>query len=299
MPDTVLDNLEEKELQEDLAKQCENVLQKITESDRPLSVLVTGGSQAGKSSLVRVSFGEDAAIGANGQRIATGSDGRPVTQDVTSYTNPQRTLELIDTPGLEKNISSRIVERIQEQLKQKKLQPSIVWVVLNYQSSMEDVELELVKLAPGKPVIIIVNKCDFLYKRKCELQHDSKCLEQFDQLRREELPPWMQKSVGLMSKRDRLLEWKAKHDDVRRIIIMSLGDNDQFDDEDQYDGPIGLDILLEATYGCLDDVGRIQLAALQQHSKLGKIQASVAIIVASMATAGGRYAYFVCKTTIN
>ncbi|CAF1378604.1 unnamed protein product, partial [Rotaria sordida] len=68
---------------------------------------------------------------------------------------------------------------------------------------------------------------------------------------------------------------------------MSLGDSDRCDDDDdESDSPIGLDILLEATWGCLDDVGRIQLAEIQQNSKMGNITASVAIIVAAIASAG-------------
>lgn len=270
---------EEHELEENLSAQYDSVFNSIASKNYRLSVLVMGGSQAGKSSLVKIVF--------NNENIPTGSDGRPVTQDIGVYNDPKDNFQLIDTPGLEKDVNKDIVARIKNQLEERHLQPSIIWIVLNTQTSIEDVELELIHVAPNTPVIFILNKCDFLQKRKTYLRENPHCLENFDQLDVSQLPEWMTKNQ-VMKKRQRLLNWREDHKDrVKRIVITSLPSGDCDDDTDDPDKSIGLEALLEATFGCLDDVGRIRLAEIRKNSQDGKISGSVAIITASAATATG------------
>lgn len=286
---TLIDS-EEKELFEVLDQQSNLISTALTKSKRPLSILITGGSQSGKSSLIEAFFGADVALSINGQRLSTGatSNGSPVTQDVGCYRIPASNLELIDTPGLEKNVDANIVARIQKQIQQQKLKPAIIWIVLNYFSSMENVELDLVKLVPKVPVIIVVNKCDFLQKRKKEINQDPTCLSNFDEFKDDKLPAWMAKYTKLLNIRKRLLDWKKQHDQVRRVLIMSLGDPEEYDEnDDPAHEPIGLDVLLEVTWGSLDQIGRVQLAELHESSKISKINYSIAIILSAMASAGG------------
>jgi small GTP-binding protein len=283
---------EEAELLELLETQSASISQSLKPGGRPLSILVTGGSASGKSTLIKAIFGEKIASVVDGQKLATGadSDGKPVTQCVTAYRQTDPSLELIDTPGLEKNVNANRVEQIKREMKQKDLKPSIIWIVLNYSSSMEDVELDLIELAPDVPTIVIINKIDLLQKRKKEINETPECVERFDQLALSELPGWMQKAEGLMSRRKRLLKWKESHPRVRRVLIMSLGDPDMSDSTQYADfhEPIGLDVVLGATWGCLDDVGRVQLAELQNNSKLGKTKASGAIVLTAMVSSGGK-----------
>lgn len=273
--------LEEHELEENLSKQYDSIFQSLASNNYRLSVLVMGGSQAGKSSLVKVIF--------NDNQIVTGSDGRPVTQDIGVYDDPKGNFQLIDTPGLERDVTKDIVGRIGKQLKEKNLKPSIIWIVLNIQTSIEDVELNLVNVVPDTPVIFILSKCDFLQKRKRQLQNKPQWLEKFDQLNTNELPEWMTKSEHLMAKRKRLLDWRDIHNTrVKRIVITSLGAGDEDDDVDDPDTPIGLEAVLEATFGCLDDVGKIRFAEVQKNTRSGKNIGSIAIVLASAASAIGK-----------
>lgn len=283
-------DLEEKELEKNLAEQSDSILQSLSSKSGKLSVLITGGSQNGKSSMIKAIFGEEIAVDSKGITIATGKDGRPVTQNVSSYVNREGNFELIDTPGLERDVNKPIVKTIQNELKEKQLKPSVVWVVLNYQTSMEDVELNLVDLVPDAPVIIIVNKCDLLQKRIKFIQKDSECIEYFDQLAVNNLPNWMKNNEPLMAKRERLLCWKNSHERVRRIVITSLGSGEPYDENDDIDPeiPIGLDTLIQATWGCLDEVGRILLAQVQKSTKIGKLKGSIAIVLAAAASAAGK-----------
>lgn len=276
---------DEQELQENLAKQSDEILKQITSDTYKLSVLVTGGSQAGKSSIIKAIFGEEAAVGSDGKKIATGLDGKPVTQDVTSYVDPENHFELIDTPGLEKNVSVDRVSQIRRELEEKQFKPSIVWLVLNYNSSIEDVEYDLIELAPGTSVIIIINKCDFLQKKKEDIQKNPGCLEHFDELSENDLPEWMKKKQALMAKRNRVLEWKNKNKLVRRILITSMGSGEDDDDDE---APIGLETIIQVTWGCLDDVGRVLFAQLPLNTKINKIEGSIAIVLAAAMVAAGK-----------
>lgn len=272
---------EEHELEENLSKRCDSIFQSLASDKYQLSVLIMGGSQAGKSSLVKAVFGDE--------KIAIGSDGRPVTQDIGVYNDPKGNFQLIDTPGLEKDVTKDIVARIGKQLQVKKIKPSIIWIVLNIQTAIEDVELNLVNVVPDTPVIFILSKCDFLQRRKSQLQDNPHWLEKFDLLSVNDLPEWMNKKEHFMAKRNRLLNWRQNHNArVKRIVITSLGANDQDDDVDDPDKPIGLEALLEATFGCLDDVGRVLFAEAQQSGKIEKVNGSVAIILASTASAAGK-----------
>jgi small GTP-binding protein len=273
-------DVEEEELDNTMKEQSDLIFKKITQGERPISILITGASNNGKSSLVQAILGENTP-----EKLVVGYDGTPTTMDVTAYMTPDGKLEVIDTPGLEKKRDKNQIKQIQKQLKQKQLKPDIVCVVLNNSGSIEESELDLVNLVPEKPAIIVLNKCDFLHGRKEELKQDSTCLERFDLLEIDELPEWMRNNKALMGKRDRLLKWKPKNELVRRIVLTTLTDSLSETIE-----PIGVEAVIEALFSCLDKVGQVQFAQIQLSSKLGKIKASVAFITASVAAASGEYA---------
>jgi small GTP-binding protein len=275
-------NSEEKELHQELEAQSTDILAKISDPEYQLSVLIIGASQTGKTSLVANMFGTEASDSLEKLGIIIGKDGSPTTQDVRSVFLPELKLNLIDTPGLEKDRRVNRARQIVSEIRSKKLEPNVIWLVVNLQGSIEEVELELVKSFPNAPVLLILNKVDILQNHKTELNTDSRCLEQFDQLSKPELPQWMQKYNKLMAVRERLFNWQKNHVSIRRVLITSMkqeGDDD--------DNPIGLDEVYAATWSCLDTVGRITLTNTQQKSKRGKLALSVSTVLTAAAAAGG------------
>lgn len=73
---------EEKLLNHELNAQAKRVFDKIRDPNYQLSVLITGPSQAGKSSLIIEFFGQEINDGLDDMTSAIGNNGRPTTQDV-------------------------------------------------------------------------------------------------------------------------------------------------------------------------------------------------------------------------
>lgn len=277
---------EEKELHKEIEVQSNAILHNLTSFNYQLTVLITGGCQSGKTSLIRNFFGKDAAENLDKKGIVVGSNGAPTTQHVILHPLPDKHLNLIDTPGLEKDRTVNRARQVINEIRTKNLEPSIILIVLNYLSSIEEVELELVKSFPNIPVLLILNKVDLLQDYKTELANDSSCLEQFDQLSESQFPQWILDEDIFMKKlinvRKRLFKWRDNHVTIRRILITSLRS------ERKTDEPIGLDEVCAAMWGCLDAVGRTVFSSALQQSKRSKIALSVSIIMAAAASAAGK-----------
>jgi small GTP-binding protein len=253
---------DEKELEDLIRKDQDEAINKITNSNKPLFILVTGASNNGKSSIVSKVFGTNVGIGL---------DGASTTDGIKTYTCKEKRLLLVDTPGLEKKNNEGTVAKLRE------CKPDILWLILNYNSSIEQEELNIAMLFSDVPTIVILNKVDTLQMNKLT-DND---IEDFDS---EEavLPDKLTNNRKLMAVRQRLINWKlTKTANIRRIVIMSLRN------ELPTDQPVGIINLCEATWASCDYVAAVTFAQAQQVWQGDKIKGSIGIIIFSIALASG------------
>ncbi|EHZ4885743.1 50S ribosome-binding GTPase [Campylobacter lari] len=139
-------------------KKIEEVLKTITKEAKndignKLNLFIVGKSGVGKSTLINTVFGEDVA--------KTGS-GKPVTQEIESYTKDN--LTIYDTKGLE--LKGNEIEEIKEFLDNQKRknaedQIHIVWFCISESGRrIEDAEIELYNICKELdiPTMIIITK---------------------------------------------------------------------------------------------------------------------------------------------
>jgi GTP-binding protein EngB required for normal cell division len=123
------------------------------------NILLLGKTGVGKSTLVNAVFAKKLAL--------TGT-GKPITQDIKQYSQPDYPITLYDTPGLE--LTGRVIERLKNEVArlindQRKLPIEnhihVVWFCINEQSSrFEDSEEEWIKdiVKSEVPVIIVLTQ---------------------------------------------------------------------------------------------------------------------------------------------
>jgi tRNA U34 5-carboxymethylaminomethyl modifying GTPase MnmE/TrmE len=180
-----------------------------------MRILLIGYTSTGKSSLINYLAGSNVA--------AVSSDGLPMTQKIEEYFIPDLNLTLIDSVGLEKKRDNT------EKFKAFKnyRQPDFIWFLINYQSALEQDELNLIgELFPLIPTIIVVNFMDILQTLQDDIvfETDTRLNNQQYQIEKQ-----------------RLLKFKQSQTNVRHIIAMSLRS------EEQGDKPRGLKLLYETT----------------------------------------------------
>jgi small GTP-binding protein len=255
---------DEKELEESMRKDQDEAINKITNSNKLLSILVAGASSNGKSSIVSEVFGMNVGIGL---------DGAPTTNGIKTYTCKEKRLLLIDTPGLERKNNKETVAKLCQ------CKPDILWLVLNYGSSIEEEELKIAELFPQVPTIVILNKVDTLQINK--LTDDD--IEDFDSAEADVLPEKLKNNHKLMTTRQRLINWKLKKTaNIQRIVIMSLRN------EITTDKPVGIINLCEATWMSCDYVASVTFTQAQQVWQGDKIKGSIGIIIFSIALTSGK-----------
>jgi predicted GTPase len=177
-----------------------------------IRVLLIGYTSTGKSSLINYFVGNNVA--------PVSFNGLPVTQDMQEYVLPDLNLTLIDSMGLEKKRdNTEKLEKLREYD-----QPDFVWFLVNYQSSIEEDELNLInELFPLIPTIIVVNFMDILQTFDHEIDFETDNHRQYQ------------------IERQRLLKFKQNQTNVEHIIAISLRT------EEQDDRPRGLKLLYEKT----------------------------------------------------
>lgn len=177
-----------------------------------IRILLIGYTSTGKSSLINFFAGNNVA--------PVSFDGLPVTQDIQEYVLPDLNLVLIDSMGLEKKRDN--TEKL-EKLRECD-QPDFVWFLVNYQSSIEEDELNLInELFPLIPTIIVVNFMDILQTFDHDIDFETDTDQQYQ------------------IERQRLLQFKQNQTNVQHIIAISLRT------EEQDDRPRGLKLLYEKT----------------------------------------------------
>jgi tRNA U34 5-carboxymethylaminomethyl modifying GTPase MnmE/TrmE len=177
-----------------------------------IRVLLIGYTATGKSSLINYFAGNNV--------VPVSFNGLPGTQDMQEYVLPDLNLTLIDSMGLEKKRDN--TEKL-EKLRECD-QPDFVWFLVNYQSSIEEDELNLIKeLFPLIPTIIVINFMDILQTFDHEIDFE------IDNHRQYQI------------ERQRLLKFKQNQTNVQHIIAISLRT------EEQDDRPRGLKLLYEKT----------------------------------------------------
>lgn len=123
--------------------------------DSKPSVLVTGRTGAGKSTLVNKLIGEELAL--------TGA-GEPITLEFDYYTSDDLKIDLYDSPGWEggEQKATQFLQSTQKILSDKKDEIQMVWYVIDAQSTrLVDFEIELLKeLLSDKPIAVVLAKCD-------------------------------------------------------------------------------------------------------------------------------------------
>jgi tRNA U34 5-carboxymethylaminomethyl modifying GTPase MnmE/TrmE len=177
-----------------------------------IRILLIGYTSTGKSSLINFFVGNNVA--------PISFTGLPVTEDMQEYVLPDLNLTLIDSMGLEKKRdNTEKLEKLREYD-----QPDFVWFLVNYQSSIEEDELNLIKeLFPLIPTIIVINFMDILQTFDHEIDFETDNHQQYQ------------------IERQRLLKFKQNQTNVQHIIAISLRT------EEQDDRPRGLKLLYDKT----------------------------------------------------
>ena len=179
-------------------------------------VLICGSSNNGKSTLINNLFNKNVT--------QTGLDGTPTTTTLQIFPNETSKILYIDSAGLEKHDNKDKFVQLTS------IRPDLIWLVLNYVSSIETTELDISeKYFPNTPLILIINKVDILQQlniNPIELNNFDKCVpDQLNQFQR------------LISVRNRLIE----HQNAHRLVLLSLRE------DEENDKPIGLTNLLDIT----------------------------------------------------
>jgi predicted GTPase len=181
----------------------------------PIRILLIGYTSTGKSSLINF-FGRNnvAKVGLNGL---------PVTQNIEEYLLPKLNMILIDTMGLEKKQdNTEKLQRLREYCR-----PDFIWLLLNYQSSIEQDEFDIIhKLYPCIPTIVVVNFMDNLqmYDHDIDYETDTQLNNEY-----------------YRSLQQRLSQFKRSQNNVRHIVAISLR-SEELDDR-----PRGLELLYQKT----------------------------------------------------
>lgn len=180
------------------------------------SILVLGACNSGKSSLINSITGKiDCKIG---------HDGKPTTLKLQLAEFED--VVFIDTPGLPKSPAKIFSLKFSDNF-----EPDMIWLVLNFQSSIENDEFDIINTCADIPVVVILNKVDF-YKGE-DLGH-------FD------TNTFFMKRKHLASIYKRLNEEKTTHSNIRHIVLTSVKDEDDSDRE-----PVGIDRLQEIIKECI------------------------------------------------
>jgi tRNA U34 5-carboxymethylaminomethyl modifying GTPase MnmE/TrmE len=146
-----------------------------------------------------------------------------MTLEIKEYLLPDLNLILVDSMGLEKKRDN--TEKL-EKLKNC-CQPDFIWFLLNYQSSIEQEELNLInELFPSVPTIIVLNFMDILQTFDHDVDFETET---------------QQKNQNYQIEKQRLLQFKQIQRNVRHIIAISLRS------EEHDDRPRGLTLLYEQT----------------------------------------------------
>jgi len=253
---------DEQVLFEEIRKNQEEAVKNVMDQSKLLTILVAGASNNGKSSVVSHVFGRNVGIGL---------DGDPTTKYIRTWESKTKRLLLIDTPGLEKKDNKGVLAQLST------CKPDIIWLVLNFNSSIEQEELDIANVFPRVPTIVILNKVDTLVINTIK-DEDMKDFDSIDGV----LPDKLKANKKLMAVRQRLLNWKSSTSpNIKRILLMSLR-NDR-----PTDIPVGVLNLCEATWMNCDQVACMNFMQAQEAWKNDKIAYSIAAIVLATSLAIG------------
>lgn len=148
-------NYSNEQLRDTFNKEYESFAENIGKCN----ILLVGISGVGKSTLVNAVFGKE---------LAKTGTGKPITQDIRQYSQPDCPITIYDTPGLE--LTGRVIQSLRDEvatLIHQKRQLSIdnhihfVWYCINEQSSrFQNVEEEWIKdIAKLElPVIVVLTQ---------------------------------------------------------------------------------------------------------------------------------------------
>jgi len=120
--------------------------------------------------------------------------------------------------------------------------PNVIWLVVNYQSSIHDNELEILKFPNQIPIIIVINQVDLL--QELNISND-RILAKFH----EQLPDCLNGHQRLINIRQRLMTYN------KSMVILSLKQ------EEEFDRIIGMNNLIELTnqqFNIKTTISRIQ-----------------------------------------
>jgi len=233
-------NSENFHLKNNLAKVAHNIME-----DHWFRVVLCGPSQSGKSTLINAVFGKVVA--------ETGKDGTPTTMNLARYRDEKRRLEIIDTRGLERNVSNS--HSLSQCCDSK---PNIIWLVENYHSSIEVAEFKLIDHFPTVPVIVVLNKVD----------HLTESIHNFDSVETK-----LENHNCLSEKRKNLLQMKKEHRNIRRIVVTKLTSEGSAEFH-----PVGIDDLFEATISVLDAAAVIEFSRVVRVFNNKRLGGSLSIV---------------------
>ncbi|CAF3449070.1 unnamed protein product, partial [Rotaria sp. Silwood2] len=157
-------------------------------------------------------------------------------------------LTFIKTSTFETNDKSWY--EVQEFIRNDLLPIHAIWLLLHYQSDIDENLLNQLKMLPRAPSFIILNKTDFLQSHSFCCQSElEKYMKYFDDTNQNDFPNYFRNNQILMVKREYLMKWKMNNEDVinlQHIFLMSLID------KDETHRSIGVKTLLEETIRVVD-----------------------------------------------
>jgi GTPase Era involved in 16S rRNA processing len=180
--------------------------------DDEFLIVVLGACNTGKSFLINAVTCES--------KCTVSNDGQPTTLEPVLIQSKQ--MIFIDTPGLRKSPTKMPTLKFPDEF-----QPSLIWLVINFQASIENDEFDILDAIPNAPVLVVLNKVSACTKEE---------LENFDK------ENFVTRHKKLASVHRRLMEEKKRRPNICHIISISFRDEDDTDSQ-----PISVGCLREIT----------------------------------------------------
>ncbi|CAF4575246.1 unnamed protein product [Rotaria sp. Silwood1] len=188
----------------------------MTSTNITCQILVLGSIGSGRTTLIKTIIGENIV-----HETISGTKYEQI-----KYLDKHLTFIKIST--FETNDHSW--HEVQKFIRNNLLPIHAIWLLLHYQSDVDENLLNQLKILPHVPSSIILNKADFLqnlFSSQSELEKD---IKYFDDINQKDFPNYFRNNHILMVKRECLMKWKINNEDIvnlQHIFLMSLIDEDK------------------------------------------------------------------------